>query len=131
MTMENRYIGPYNIWFTMNSTRVRRMPNKHILVAFSSLLVAIVSVAVVENFHSQAAQGQNATAGTNQTGSATQNQTTTNQSAASPFGNLTQSDFQGVKDLLSTARDAILDDDKETAYDALNSADNELYGKTN
>jgi hypothetical protein len=129
--MENRYIGPYNIWFTMNSTRVRRMPNKHILVAFSSLLVAIASVVAVTNIDSQVALGQNATTSANQTGSATQNQTTTNQSAASPFGNLTQSDFQGVKDLLSTARDAILDDDKETAYDALNSADNELYGKTN
>jgi hypothetical protein len=129
--MENRYIGPYNIWFTMNSTRVRRMTNKHIVVALSSLLVAIVSVAVVMDFHNQVALGQNATTSTNQTGSATQNQTATNQSAASPFGNLTQSDFQGVKDLLSTARDAILDDDKETAYDALNSADNELYGKTN
>jgi hypothetical protein len=129
--MENRYIGPYNIWFTMNSTRVRRMTNKHIVVALSSLLVAIVSVVVVMDFHNQVALGQNATTSTNQTGSATQNQTATNQSAASPFGNLTQSDFQGVKDLLSTARDAILDDDKETAYDALNSADNELYGKTN
>jgi hypothetical protein len=131
MTMENRYIGPYNIWFTMNSTRVMRMPNKHVLVAFSSLLVAIASVVAVTNFDSQVALGQNATTSTNQTDSAMQNQTTTNQSAASPFGNLTQSDFQSVKDLLSTARDAILDDDKETAYDALNSADSELYGKTN
>ena len=129
--MENRYIGPYNIWLTMNSTRVRRMPNKHILVAFSSLLVAIASVVAVTNFDSQVALGQNATTSTNQTDSAAQNQTTTNQSAASPFGNLTQSDFQGVKDLLSTARNAILDNDQETAYDALNSADSELYGKTN
>jgi hypothetical protein len=129
--MENRYIGPYNIWFTMNSTRVRRMPNKHINVAFSSLLVAIASVVVLTNFDSQAVLGQNATTSTNQTDSTTQNQTTTNQSAASPFGNITQSDFQSVKDLLSEARNAILDDDQETAYDALNSADSELYGKTN
>ena len=129
--MENRYIGPYNIWFTMNSTRVRRIPNKHILVAFSSLLVAIASVAAVTNIDNQAALGQNATTSANQTGSSMQNQTATNQSAASQGGNFTQSDFQGIKDLLSTARDAILDDDKETAYDALNSADSELYGKTN
>ena len=131
MTIENRYIGPYNIWLTMNSTRVRHMTNKHILVALSSLLVAIVSAAVVTNFDSPVALGQNATTSTNQTGPATQNQTATNQSAASPFGNLTQSDFQGVKDLLSTARNAILDNDQEAAYDTLNSADNELYGKTN
>jgi hypothetical protein len=119
------------MWYTMNSTRVRRMTNKHILVAFSSLLVAIVSVAAVANFDSQVALGQNATTSTNQTESAMQNQTTTNQTAASPFGNLTQSDFQGVKDLLSTARNAILDNDQETAYDALNNADSELWGKTN
>jgi hypothetical protein len=107
------------------------MSNKHILVAFSSLLVAIASVAAVTSFDNQVALGQNATTSTNQTGSAMQNQTGSNQSAASPFGNLTQSDFQSVKDLLSEARNAILDNDKETAYDALNSADSELYGKTN
>jgi hypothetical protein len=131
MTVENCYIGPYNIWFTMNSTRVKHMTNKHILVALSSLLVAIASVVAVTNFGSQIALGQNATTSTNQTGSVMQNQTATNQSAASPFGNLTQSDFQSVKDLLSTARNAILDNDQETAYDALNSADSELWGKTN
>jgi hypothetical protein len=129
--MENRYIGHYNNWFTMNSTRVRRISNKHTLVAFSSLMVAIASVAAVTSFDNQVVLGQNATTSTNQTGSAMQNQTATNQSAASPFGNLTQSDFQGIKDLLSTARNAILDNDQETAYDALNSADSELWGKTN
>jgi hypothetical protein len=61
-----------------------------------------------------------------------QNQTATNQStAALPFGNMTQADLQGVRDQLNTARDAILDGDDETAYDALNDADSELYGKTN
>jgi hypothetical protein len=129
--MENRYIGPFNIWLTMNMTRVRCLPNLHILVAISSLLIAIVSVAAAMNINNQVAQGQNATTTTNQTGSAIQNQTTTNQSAASPFGNLTQADLQGVKDQLSTARDAILDGDEEIAYDALNEADSELYGKTN
>jgi hypothetical protein len=116
----------------MNKTRVRYLPNLHILVALSSLLIAIVSVAAVMNINNQVAQGQNATTTTNQTGSAIQNQTTTNQTtAASPFGNLTQSDLEGVRDQLSTARDAILDDDHETAYDALNEADSELYGRTN
>jgi hypothetical protein len=130
--VENRYIGPYNIWLTMNKTRVRYLPNLHILVALSSLLIAIVSVAAVMNTNNQVAQGQNATTTTNQTGSAIQNQTTTNQTtAASPFGNLTQSDLEGVRDQLSTARDAILDEDHETAYDALNEADSELYGRTN
>jgi hypothetical protein len=129
--MENRYIGPYNIWLTMNRTRLRCLPNLHILVTLSSLLIAIVSGAAAMNIDNQVAQGQNATTTTNQTGSAMQNQTMTNQSAASPFGNLTQSDLQGVMDQLSTARDAILDDDHETAYDALNEADSELYGRTN
>jgi hypothetical protein len=129
--MENHYIGPFNIWLTMNMTRVRCLPNLHILVALSSLLIAIVSVAAVMSIDNQVAQGQNATTTTNQTESAIQNQTTTNQSAASPFGNLTQSDLQGVKDQLSTARNAIIDGDDETAYEALNDADSELYGKTN
>jgi hypothetical protein len=138
--MENHYIGPFNIWLTMNMTRVRCLPNLHILVALSSLLIAIVSVAAVTSIDNQVAQGQNATTTTNQTATnqsapaspfVMQNQTTTNQSAASPFGNLTQSDLQGVKDQLSTARNAIIDGDDETAYEALNDADSELYGKTN
>jgi hypothetical protein len=129
--MENHYIGHYNIWLTMNRTRVRCLPNLRTLVALSSLMIAMVSVAAAMNIDNQVAQGQNATTTTNQTGSAIQNQTTTNQSAASPFGNLTQSDLEGVLDQLSTARDAILDDDLETAYDALNAADGELYGRTN
>ena len=46
-------------------------------------------------------------------------------------GNLTRADFDGVTGLLNTARDAIQNNDLETAYDALNSADSELWGKTN
>ena len=50
---------------------------------------------------------------------------------ASPLGNLTSADFEGVLSELRAARDAIHDSDTETAYDALNNADAELYGKTN
>lgn len=107
----------------MNKTRVKCLPNKHILVTLSSLLVAIASITAVTNIDNPVALGQNTTTSLNQT--------TTNQSAASPLGNLTQADLQSVKDLLSTARNAILDNDDETAYEALNSADSELYGKAN
>jgi hypothetical protein len=130
--MENRYIGPCNICLTMNRIYHRCLPNLRVVVAFSPLLVAIASIAAAMNIDYEVVYGQNATTTTNQTGSAMQNQTVTNQStAASPFGNLTGSDFDGVRDLLSTARNAILDDDDETAYDALNDADSELHGKTN
>ncbi len=108
----------------MIRTRVRCLPSLRIFVALSPLLIAIVSVAAAVNMDYPMAQGQNATT--------TANQTATNQSAVtSPFGNLTQADLQGVKDQLSTARSAIIDGDDETAYDALNEADSELYGKTN
>ena len=108
----------------MNRTNERCLPCLHIVVALSSLLIAIISVAAAMNINNQVAQGQNATT--------TANQTATNQStAALPFGNMTQADLQGVKDRLNTARDAILDGDDETAYDALNDADSELYGRTN
>jgi hypothetical protein len=125
----------------MNRTNERCLPCLHIVVALSSLLIAIISVAAAMNINNQVAQGQNATTTTNQTATnqstaaspfAMQNQTATNQStAALPFGNMTQADLQGVRDQLNTARDAILDGDDETAYDALNDADSELYGRTN
>jgi hypothetical protein len=125
----------------MNRTNERCLPCLRIVVALSSLLIAIISVAAAMNINNQVAQGQNATTPTNQTATnqstaaspfAMQNQTATNQStAALPFGNMTQSDLQGVRDQLNTARDAILDGDDETAYDALNEADSELYGRTN
>jgi hypothetical protein len=125
----------------MIRTRVRCLPSLRNFVALSPLLIAIVSVAAAVNMDYPMAQGQNATTTTNQTATnqsaasspfAMQNQTATNQSAAaSLFGNLTQADLQGVKDQLSTARNAIIDGDDETAYDALNDADSELYGKTN
>lgn len=121
----------------MDRIRVKCLPDLHVIVAISSVLIVIASIAAAMDFNFQIAQGQNATTTTNQTGSVMPNQTATNQSTAapasapSPFGNLTQADFQGVKDQLSTARDAIHDNDGETAYDALNSADSELFGKTN
>lgn len=118
----------------MDTIKVKFLPNLRAIVAILFVLVAIASVAAIMDSNIQVAQAQNATAATNQTGAATQNQTATNQSTSasvSPLGNLTRADFEGALDRLRAARDAIYDNDDEAAYEALNEADSELYGRTN
>jgi hypothetical protein len=53
------------------------------------------------------------------------NQTSTNQTVQSL--NLTSDDFSNVRSALNTARDAILDGNREVAYDYLVTADSELF----
>jgi hypothetical protein len=79
----------------------------------------------------QEAVAQNATTTTtNQTaGNQTQGGGTAATRAA--IGNLTQADFGSLRDNLNTARESLQTNDTTAAYDAINSADNELFGLAN
>jgi hypothetical protein len=78
----------------------------------------------------QEAVAQNATTTTNQTAG---NQTQGGGAAATraAIGNLTQADFGSLRDNLNTARESLQTNDTTAAYDAINSADNELFGLAN
>ena len=78
----------------------------------------------------QEAAAQNAT-------TTTTNQTAGNQTqgggatAGAEMGNLTQADFGPVTDSLNTARESLQTNDTTAAYDAVNSAESELFGLAN
>jgi hypothetical protein len=78
----------------------------------------------------QEAAAQNATTTTNQTAG---NQTQGGAAAATraAIGNLTQADFGPVTDNLNTARESLQTNDTTAAYDAVNSAESELFGLAN
>lgn len=69
------------------------------------------------------AHAQNNTSAVNQTAGAasTQNQTATG------LGNITADDLDGVTDNLATAREALQDNETETAYIELSTADSNLF----
>jgi hypothetical protein len=78
----------------------------------------------------QEAAAQNATTTTNQTaGNQTQGGGAATTRAA--MGNLTQADFGPVTDNLNTARESLQTNDTTAAYDAVNSAESELFGLAN
>ena len=75
----------------------------------------------------QEAAAQNAT--TNQTGG---NQTQGGGAATrAAMGNLTQANFGPVTDNLNTARESLQTNDTTAAYDAVNSAESQLFGLAN
>ena len=77
----------------------------------------------------QKAAAQNATTTTtNQTGG---NQTEGGAATRAAMGNLTQADFGSFRDNLNTARESLQTNDTTAAYDAVNSADNTLFGLAN
>jgi hypothetical protein len=82
----------------------------------SVLLIATILLASSTNYEARAQNATNTTA-TNQTTGA----------AASPFGNLTATGFEGVLSDLREARDSILDNDTRQAYNSLGFADNGLF----
>jgi hypothetical protein len=77
----------------------------------------------------QEAAAQNATTTTNQTGG---NQTQGGGAATrAAMGNLTQANFGPVTDNLNTARESLQTNDTTAAYDAVNSAESQLFGLAN
>jgi hypothetical protein len=77
----------------------------------------------------QEAAAQNATTTTNQTaGNQTQGGAAATRAA---MGNLTQVDFGSLRDNLNTARESLQTNDTTAAYDAVNSAESELFGLAN
>jgi hypothetical protein len=77
----------------------------------------------------QEAVAQNATTTTNQTaGNQTQGGGAATRAA---MGNLTQANFGPVRDNLNTVRESLQTNETTAAYDAVNSAESELFGLAN
>jgi hypothetical protein len=91
-------------------------------IVISSLLAAI-SITLT-NFQTVVVAQQNAT---NNTTTTTANQT----GGGGQLASFTQADFEPLIDNLASAREALTDQDKQAAYDALSSASNDLFGLLN
>lgn len=90
-------------------------------IVISSLLAAI-SITLT-NFQTVVVAQQNATNNTT---------TTANQTGGGgQLASFTQADFEPLIDNLASAREALTDQDKQAAYDALSSASNDLFGLLN
>jgi hypothetical protein len=103
------------------------------IVAVTTILATTMAATqiLLPSLLQQEVVAQNATTATNQTtGSQTQGggAATTTRAA---MGNLTQADFGPVTDSLNTARESLEDNDTAAAYDAVNSAESELFGLAN
>jgi hypothetical protein len=76
----------------------------------------------------QEAAAQNATTTTNNQTAGNQTQGGGAAATRAVMGNLTQADFGPVTDSLNTARESLQTNDTTAAYDAVNSAESELFG---
>jgi len=107
------------------------MTSNRVLIAIVAVATVLATTIVVDATQirlpllQQEAVAQNATT-TNQTAG---NQTQGGGGAArAAIGNLTQADFNTVRDNLNTARESLEDNDTTAAYGAMNSAESELFG---
>src|SRR5215208_6919681 len=100
------------------------------IVAAATILATTMAATqiLLPSLLQQEAVAQNATTTTtNQTAG---NQTQGGGAAATraAMGNLTQADFGSLRDNLNTARESLQTNDTTAAYDAVNSAESELFG---
>src|SRR5919109_4888067 len=95
-----------------------------IVVVATVLATTIAATQIQLPLLQQEAAAQNATTAT------TTNQTAGNQTqgGGAAIAGLTQGDFGPVTDSLNTARESLQTDDTAAAYDAVNSAESELFG---
>ena len=108
------------------------MTSNRVLIAIVAVATILATTIVVDATQiqlpllQQEAVAQNATTTTNQTAG---NQTQGGGGAAqAAIGNLTQADFNTVRDNLNTARESLQTNDTTAAYGAINSAESELFG---
>ena len=101
------------------------------------VLIAIVAAATVLATQTLLPLLQQEVVAQNATTTTTTNQTAGNQTQGgaaatrATMGNLTQADFGPVTDSLNTARESLQTNDTTAAYDAVNSAESELFGLAN
>jgi hypothetical protein len=94
---------------------VKRWMNEHAIlgsIATISALLATISIGVTM-FEESAAQNATSTA---------------NQTAGAQLANLTQADFETLRENLASAREGLQGDENEAAFTALSSANNDLFG---
>jgi hypothetical protein len=110
------------------------MKSNRVLIAIVVATILATSMGATQillpSLLQQEAVAQNATTTTNQTAG---NQTQGGGAAATraAMGNLTQADFGSLRDNLNTARESVQTNDTTAAYDAVSSADRELFGLAN
>jgi hypothetical protein len=102
----------------------RSLSSRRVILPTLAILFLLGASVAGTGFVTMEAQSQNAT---NVTGTSA-NQTGTNNQSAGPLGNLTRVDFDSVGDNLAIAREALQNQDPTSAYNALGSADIELFG---
>jgi hypothetical protein len=102
-----------------------------VMVAAATVLATTMTATqiVLPPLLQQEAAAQNATTTTtNQTGG---NQTQGGAATRAVMGNLTQANFGPATDNLNTARESLQTNDTTAAYDAVNSAESQLFGLAN
>jgi hypothetical protein len=103
------------------------MKSNRVLIAI--VAATILATQILLPLLQQEVVAQNATTTTNQTaGNQTQGGGAATRAA---MGNLTQADFGSLRDNLNTARESVQTNDTTAAYDAVSSADSELFGLAN
>jgi hypothetical protein len=111
------------------NTNPKKLPSIFAVIAvISSFLLGAASVGMMSPFHE--ATAQNATTATNQTATSAANQTGAAGAAQNQSGlpaNLTNSDFDIIRENLELVREGLQGNDNSLAYRALGWADNEIY----
>lgn len=102
----------------------RSFSSRRVILPTLAILFLLGASVAGTGFVTTEAQSQNATNAT----STSANQTGTNNQSAGPLGNLTRADFDPVGDNLAIAREALQNQDPTSAYNALGSADIDLFG---
>jgi hypothetical protein len=103
------------------------MKSNRVLIAIVAAATVLATQTLLPLLQQEAAAQNATTTTTNQTAG---NQTQGGGAAATRavMGNLTQADFGPVTDNLNTARESLQTNDTTAAYDAVNSAESELFG---
>ena len=112
------------------------MKSNRVLIAIVAVATILATTIVVIDatqiqlpLLQQEAVAQNTTTTTTMTNQTTGNQTQGGGAATgAAIGNLTQADFNTVRDNLNTARESLQTNDTTAAYAAVNSAELELFG---
>jgi hypothetical protein len=104
------------------------MKSDRVLIAIVAAATVLATQTLLPPVLQQEAAAQNATTTTTNQTAGNQTQGGGTAATRATMGNLTQADFGPVTDSLNTARESLQTNDTTAAYDAVNSAESELFG---
>ena len=108
------------------------MKSDRVLIAIVVVVATVLATqTLLPPVLQQEAAAQNATTTTTNQTAGNQTQGGGTAATRATMGNLTQADFGPVTDNLNTARESLQTNDTTAAYDAVNSAESELFGLAN